>query len=261
VSTYKFFLLLLCSKNYLIFLQISSEDDCTIVKTVSTDLINSLKKAKTKLRKHLLKVDNSITDDEDLLDKISRLVSILESSSVSPVLQMSMANQSLLVTSSLQSALQMFRQVVALENTTFEGIDKFNSISCSLRDDLHFYWRWICEMEPNFENKINELIHSKQNSKPLYWIILDETDEDKPVLCDQIEESLIDDQNLRRIFASIKRAMKSKNETNKLCLGTVTIHQSTWTETNLEENRFVWMKRKNATNKKNFTLYTMYSSQ
>ena len=232
-------------------MQISVEDDSTQVKPVSPDLISTLKKAKTKLRKHFLNLSNSSDDKDELPDKISRLISILETSSVSP---------SSLVSSSLRSALQMFRRVVAVENATFEGVDKFSSMRYNLRDDLHFYWRWICEVEPNFENKINELVHSKQNSKPVYWIILDETDPDQPILCDQLEHSPINGARLRRIFAAIKRAKTSKSESKELRFGTVTIHRNTWSEPSVEDNRFVWVKRKNATNKKSFTLYTMYSS-
>ena len=142
-------------------------------------------------------------------------------------------------------------------------------MSCSLRENLHFYWRWICENRPEPNPRINELIRSQQIVKPRCWILLDVTKMDQPVLIEkQVDQNFCN--SLCAIYSEIRmcefeapEVLDNQFVTRQLKTGSLVIVQSSWFENGQPPKKFWRAKISMPENKsrKHFNLYTVYSSK
>jgi hypothetical protein len=216
---------------------------------------------------HSLKSElREITDPyfaDELLKNISALVQALQGVQNRPP-----QSKSSLITSTIQLATQYFRQINDQE--CIEDLGNFAAISCCLRESLHFYWRWISEIKPQSNPRINELIHSQQIVKPKCWILLDVTKNDQPVLIEkQVETNFC--QSLSAIISAIKfcefespKFLINHLVTRQLKIGSLVIMHSSWYENDQKQKPF-WRTKLSPTkqnkSRKHYNLYTVYSSQ
>ena len=207
-------------------------------------------------------IDSALT--ENLLTNVSELAQALKNVDFIPKLAIST-----LITSTLKLSTQIFRQITDEER--IEDLGSLAAISCSLRERLHFYWRWISENKPELNPRISELIRSQEISRPTCWIFLDVTDRDQPIL---IAKQV--DRNFCNAFSPIYSAIKccefehpkvlvdSQVVTRQLKLGSLVIVQSSWFESDRKKKSF-WREKLFAMpqikRQTHFNLYTVYSSK
>ena len=199
----------------------------------------------------------------ELLINVTKLVEALKNGNVITTLPIST-----LITSTLQLSTQILRQIN--DNEPIEDLGNFAAMSCSLRENLHFYWRWICENKPAESNpRINELIRSQQIVKPKCWILLDVTKRDQPVLIEkQVDPNFCN--SLSAIYSAIRicefeapEVLNNHFVTRQLKTGSLVVVQSSWFENGEMPKKFWRAKLSVPENKsrKHLNLYTVYSSQ
>jgi len=225
-------------------------------KEFSEKHISYLKRELSEAQTDLLKMD-SRNNKGELTNQILRLMSLFESNSKLSIFQTSQA------TSLIQLVVRLLRRVVADENIKLGQIVKLSSLNYSLQENLYFYWRWICEEPPlHIEPKVEELIRD-ENAEPKFWVLLDVTRSDQPVLVSKQDNPHLSNSDLRKIFARFinenSYILDSSFEKREIHLGSFVVVQTSWS---VDQIKSIWPKNLIHTkNSKHFIFYAVYSSQ
>ena len=222
-------------------------------KEFSEKHISYLKRELSEAQTDLLKMD-SRNNKGELTNQILRLMSLFESNSKLSIFQTSQ------VTSLIQCVVRLLR--LSDENIKLGQIVKLSSLNYSLQENLYFYWRWICEEPPlHIEPKVEELIRD-ENAEPKFWVLLDVTRSDQPVLVSKQDNPHLSNSDLRKIFARFinenSYILDSSFEKREIHLGSFVVVQRSWS---VDQIKSIWPKNLIHTkNSKHFIFYAVYSS-
>ena len=196
-----------------------------------------------------LESESQKTELAKFYNQTSRLISNVRS------LHQISFSQTSATTQVLKSATNLFR-IVNESGTRPRRVD-VSSLKYHLQEQLCFYWRWVHEepLKLDFRSRTNLDL----DGQLVFWIYLNVTSQDQPVLVAKQSCQSVDNLSLAKIFgAIIQRADKNWTE---IQIGRFLLRQNVWSEVREEKFKLFRRVKNSVKTKTDFKLYTVYLKQ